>query len=76
MTMAEQSRPPRLSNQMERTRTAIVAAARDLADSGAEITMPVQDAFYGERRYEATDPEGHRWHFAQRLRPGLTTEHS
>jgi len=38
--MAEQSHPPRLSNQMERTRSAIVAAARDLADSGAEITMP------------------------------------
>jgi PhnB protein len=34
---------------------------------GAEITMPVQDAFYGERRYEATDPEGHRWHFAERF---------
>jgi AcrR family transcriptional regulator len=41
MAMAEQSRPHRLSNQMERTRSAIVAAARDLADSGAEITMPV-----------------------------------
>jgi AcrR family transcriptional regulator len=40
MIMAEQSRQPRLSNQMERTRSAIVAAARDLADSGAEITMP------------------------------------
>jgi AcrR family transcriptional regulator len=40
MIMAEQSRPRRLSNQMERTRSAIVAAARDLADSGAEITMP------------------------------------
>lgn len=39
--MAEQSRPHRLSNQMERTRSAIVAAARDLAESGAEITMPV-----------------------------------
>jgi len=38
--MAEQNRPPRLSNQMERTRSAILAAARDLADSGAEITMP------------------------------------
>ena len=34
---------------------------------GAEITMPVQDAFYGERRYEATDPEGHRWHFGERF---------
>ncbi|MDQ1510376.1 MAG: MerR family transcriptional regulator, thiopeptide resistance regulator [Actinomycetota bacterium] len=34
---------------------------------GAVITMPVQDAFYGERRYEATDPEGHRWHFGERF---------
>ena len=34
---------------------------------GAGITMPVQDAFYGERRYEATDPEGHRWHFGERF---------
>ena len=34
---------------------------------GAHVTMPVQDAFYGERRYEATDPEGHRWHFAERF---------
>jgi PhnB protein len=36
-------------------------------ESGAVITMPVQDAFYGERRYEATDREGHRWHFAERF---------
>ena len=35
--------------------------------AGAHVTMPVQDAFYGERRYEATDPEGHRWHFAERF---------
>jgi len=32
---------------------------------GAEITMPLEDAFYGERRYEASDLEGHRWHFAE-----------
>jgi uncharacterized glyoxalase superfamily protein PhnB len=32
---------------------------------GATITMELQDAFYGERRYEATDLEGHRWHFAE-----------
>jgi uncharacterized glyoxalase superfamily protein PhnB len=32
---------------------------------GADITMPLDDAFYGERRYEATDLEGHRWHFAE-----------
>jgi PhnB protein len=34
---------------------------------GADISMPIQDAFYGERRYEATDLEGHRWHFAERF---------
>jgi PhnB protein len=34
---------------------------------GANITMPIEDAFYGERRYEATDLEGHRWHFAERF---------
>ncbi|MCU1467572.1 MAG: bleomycin resistance protein [Actinomycetia bacterium] len=33
---------------------------------GAEITMDLEDAFYGERRYEATDLEGHRWHFGER----------
>jgi AcrR family transcriptional regulator len=38
--MTEPSRPHRRSNQMERTRSAIIAAARDLAESGAEITMP------------------------------------
>jgi uncharacterized glyoxalase superfamily protein PhnB len=34
---------------------------------GADITMELDDAFYGERRYEATDPEGHRWHFGERF---------
>jgi uncharacterized glyoxalase superfamily protein PhnB len=33
----------------------------------ANVTMPIEDAFYGERRYEATDLEGHRWHFAERF---------
>ena len=35
--------------------------------AGADITMAIDDAFYGERRYEATDPEGHRWHFGERF---------
>lgn len=35
--MTEKSRR---ANQMERTRTAILGAARELAESGAEITMP------------------------------------
>ena len=34
---------------------------------GADITMELDDAFYGERRYEATDLEGHRWHFGERF---------
>jgi uncharacterized glyoxalase superfamily protein PhnB len=33
---------------------------------GADITMEIQDTFYGERVYEATDLEGHRWHFGER----------
>jgi uncharacterized glyoxalase superfamily protein PhnB len=34
---------------------------------GARITMEINDAFYGFRRYEAEDPEGNRWHFAESL---------
>lgn len=34
---------------------------------GARIVMELEDMFWGDRRYEALDPEGHRWHFAQRL---------
>ncbi len=33
----------------------------------AHITMPIEDAFYGFRRYEADDLEGHRWHFHEPL---------
>jgi RNA polymerase sigma-70 factor (ECF subfamily) len=34
---------------------------------GARVTMPIEDAFYGYRRYEADDLEGHRWHFNEPL---------
>jgi uncharacterized glyoxalase superfamily protein PhnB len=34
---------------------------------GATITMPIEDAFYGFRRYEADDLDGHRWHFHESL---------
>ncbi|MEU1294135.1 helix-turn-helix domain-containing protein [Streptomyces sp. NPDC005840] len=37
--MDEQSRPHGRTNQMERTRSAIIDATRELADSGAEIRM-------------------------------------
>lgn len=35
--------------------------------AGAVITMELNDAFYGERRYEANDLEGNRWHFGEPL---------
>ena len=34
---------------------------------GARIVMEINDAFYGNRRYEALDPEGHRWHFHEAI---------
>jgi PhnB protein len=34
---------------------------------GARIVMDLEDMFWGDRRYEALDPEGHRWHFGERL---------
>jgi uncharacterized glyoxalase superfamily protein PhnB len=35
--------------------------------AGARITMDLNDAFFGERRYEAEDLEGNRWHFGEPL---------
>jgi PhnB protein len=37
-------------------------------DAGAEIREPVQDAFWGERYGQLTDPFGHRWGLAQYVR--------
>jgi uncharacterized glyoxalase superfamily protein PhnB len=34
--------------------------------AGAEIHMEPTDQPYGDRRYDAEDPEGHNWFFAQR----------
>lgn len=36
--------------------------------AGARIVLEPEDQPWGDRRYQATDPEGHQWHFAQRLR--------
>ncbi len=33
---------------------------------GATIQSEPEDMLWGDRRYEALDLEGHRWHFAQR----------
>jgi len=37
-------------------------------DSGAEVRQPLHDAFWGERYGQITDPFGHRWGIAQRIR--------
>lgn len=39
---------------------------RRAAAEGAHIQLEPQDMLWGDRRYEAIDLEGHRWHFAQR----------
>lgn len=36
--------------------------------AGATIVRPPADEEYGDRRYDAEDPEGHRWSFAQPVR--------
>jgi PhnB protein len=36
--------------------------------AGATILAEPKDQPYGDRRYDAEDPEGHRWSFAQRIR--------
>jgi PhnB protein len=35
--------------------------------AGAEILQEPSDQDYGDRRYDAADPEGHRWYFAQHV---------
>jgi uncharacterized glyoxalase superfamily protein PhnB len=36
-------------------------------EAGATITEEPADQAYGERRFGATDPEGHKWFFAQKI---------
>jgi uncharacterized glyoxalase superfamily protein PhnB len=41
---------------------------RRAATEGARILNEPEDMLWGDRRYEALDLDGHRWHFAQRRR--------
>ena len=41
-------------------------AAWTVVDRLSTLDGIAQVEIFGERRYEATDPEGHRWHFAER----------
>ena len=36
--------------------------------AGATILEEPADQFYGDRRYGASDPEGHQWYFASHMR--------
>src|SRR5207244_7614313 len=36
--------------------------------AGATILMELRDQPWGDRLYQATDPEGHQWTFAQHIR--------
>ena len=36
--------------------------------AGATIIRPPEDQEYGDRHYDVSDPEGHRWYFASRVR--------
>ena len=37
-------------------------------DAGADVISEPEDQFWGDRRYEAHDCEGHRWAFHQKVR--------
>ena len=38
------------------------------APEGAVEVRPINDQFYGDRRYGTEDPEGHVWYFATHVR--------
>ena len=42
--------------------------------AGAEILQAPADQEYGDRRYDAVDPEGHCWYFAQHVRDAAPEE--
>jgi PhnB protein len=37
-------------------------------DAGAEVFVPLDDSFWGDRQGQIIDPFGHRWGFSQHLR--------
>jgi PhnB protein len=41
---------------------------RRAVEAGAEVSLPVQEMFWGDRHGEIFDPFGHRWALAQHLR--------
>jgi PhnB protein len=43
------------------------AFAQRAVDAGAQITMPIQDQFWGDRFGQLTDPFGHNWGVATHI---------
>lgn len=43
------------------------AAVKRMADAGAEVVMPPEDMFWGDRYAKVTDPFGHEWSFSSPL---------
>ena len=41
---------------------------RRAVEAGAEVSIPLQEMFWGDRHGEIFDPFGHRWGLAQHLR--------
>jgi PhnB protein len=41
---------------------------RRAVEAGAEVSLPLQNVFWGDRHGEVIDPFGHRWALAQHLR--------
>ena len=44
------------------------AAFAKAVNAGAKVTMPIMDAFWGDRYGQVEDPYGHRWSIATRKR--------
>ncbi len=44
------------------------AFAKRAVDAGAKITMPIDDAFWGDRYGQMVDPFGHHWSVATHMR--------
>ena len=50
------------------TVTDVDAKFQKAVDAGATVTMPLADAFWGDRYGELVDPFGHRWSMGQPVR--------
>jgi PhnB protein len=44
------------------------AVFRQAIDAGAKVTMPIEDAFWGDRYGQLEDPFGHHWSVATHMR--------